>query len=123
MGWLGSFIGCVQMGLAFIGVRVVFVLCFALVHLASTLLLPMASSAFNWGFLAGEALVPMGGAPVALSAWHDTEISLSRSECAETGLLGRSPTTSVGHVWTDRRCGERGQDHGGKHMSLHVCHS
>ena len=101
MGWLGSFIGCVQMGLTLLSVHVVLVLCLALVHVASTPLLTMALSAFNRDFLAAEALVPMGGVPVALSTWHDTESSLARSECAENGLFGRSPTTSVGHCgWT-----------------------
>jgi hypothetical protein len=73
MGWLGSFTGCVQMELALLGVHVVLVLCLALVHVASTPLLPMAPRAFKWDFIAGEVWVPIGGVPVALSASHDTE--------------------------------------------------
>ena len=98
LGWLGCFTGCVGLGLAVHGVLVVRVRGLAMVHVASTPRLPMATSAFIWVFFAVDASVPLGGAPVALSAWHVTESSLARPERAETGLIGRSPTTLVGVV-------------------------
>ena len=43
-GWLGSFIGCVQLGLPLPDVHVVHVLGLAMVHVASTPWLPMATT-------------------------------------------------------------------------------
>ena len=96
MGCLGSFTGCVRMGLELLGVHVVLVLRLALVHVVSTHLLPTRAAAYFWEFADQSSSVPMGGAPVALYAWHVTESSQARPERAETGLIGRSPTTSVG---------------------------
>ena len=93
------------MGLSFYGAGVALVLCFTMELVASTPRLPPWARAHLLEFIGPSFSDPMGDALVVLCSWHAVGTVSVRPECAETGLLGRSPTTSVGYVWTDRRCG------------------
>ncbi len=70
MGCLGSFTGCVRMGLELLGVHVVLVLRLALVHVVSTHLLPTRAAAYFWEFADQSSSVPMGAWEVR--RWHST---------------------------------------------------
>ena len=100
MGGLGTSVGRRRMGLSLYGAAVALVLCFTMEHVASTTRLPPWARAQLLEFNGPTSSVAMGDAPVPLYGWHDTESSLARPERAETGLIGRSPTTSVGTLWS-----------------------
>ena len=65
----------------------------------------VADRAYLWEFDGSTFSGSIGAAPVALYAWHGTESFQARSDRAETGLNGRSPTGSVGtcRIHTHRR--------------------
>ena len=96
MGWLGGSRVRWCMALSIYHAAVVLVGCLTLILMARTPRLPMWTAAFFWEF-AGQVLSgPVGGAPVSFYGWHYLETSQAWPECSENGLIGRSPTTSVG---------------------------
>ena len=96
MGSLGSSGGRWRMALCLGGAAFAFVVSFRLVLVAPAPLSAIRPTASFLDFVGPTFSVLVGGAPEALYAWQVTESIQTRSECAETGLIGRSPTTPVG---------------------------
>ena len=108
MGWLGTSRGRRRVALSFGGGAMALVVRFTMVLVATTPLHLLWLTAYLWEFdgltLSADS-GSIGAAPVALYAWHGTESFQARSDRAETGLIGRSPTDSVGtcRIHTHRR--------------------
>ena len=75
---------------------VVLVVTFTMAFVGSTPHRAMWAHATLLDFAGHPFSPPTRGAPVALYGWHGLYSVQARSECAETGLIGRSPTTLVG---------------------------
>ena len=58
--------------------------------------LPMGAAAYFLEFDSPCFSDQVGDAPSLLYSWHAVEAVHTRPERAETGLIGRSPTTPVG---------------------------
>ena len=98
MGWLGASRGRRRVALSFGGGAMALVVRFTMVLVATTPLHLLWPTAYLWEFDGSTFSGSIGAAPVALYAWHGTESFQARSDRAETGLIGRSSTTSVGTV-------------------------
>ena len=96
MGWLGASCGRRRVAMSFYDAAVAFENYFTMVLVATSPHSFQWPAAFFLVFLGPSLLGAMEGAPVAVYSWHALETIQRRSECAETGLIGRSPTTSVG---------------------------
>ena len=96
MGWLGASRGRRRVALSFGGGAMALVVRFTMVLVATTPLHLLWPTAYLWEFDGSTFSGSIGAAPVALYAWHGTESFQARSDRAETGLIGRSPTTLVG---------------------------
>ena len=109
MGWLGTSRGRRRVALSFGGGAMALVISFnrsfTMVLVATTPLHLLWPTAYLWEFDGSTFSGSIGAAPVALYAWHGTESFQARSDRAETGLIGRSPTGSVGtcRIHTHRR--------------------
>ena len=57
---------------------------------------------------------PIGDAPVALDSWLAMESAHARPERAENGLIGRSPTASVGAHESSAALEREGEDQRGR---------
>ena len=91
--------------LSFGGDAMALVVCFTMVLVATIPHHLLWPTAYLWEFDGSTFSGSIGAAPVALYAWHGTESLQARSDRAETGLIGRSPTNSVGtcRIHTHRR--------------------
>ena len=96
MGWLGGVGGQRRVALALACVAVAFADGFALVLVAACPLLPSWMAAQILEFAGPTCSARMGVAPAALYRWTPMVTSLSRSDRAETGLVGQSPIAPVG---------------------------
>ena len=105
MGWLGTSRGRRCVALSFGGGAMTLVVRFTMVLVATTPHHLLWPTAYLWEFDGSTLSVIIGGAPVAPYGRHSTESSQARSDRAETGLIGRSPTDSVGtcRIHTHRR--------------------
>jgi len=110
MGWLGTSRGRRCVALSFGGGAMTLVVRFTMVLVATTPHHLLWPTAYLWEFDGSTLSVIIGGAPVAPYGRHSTESSQARSDRAETGLIGRSPTDSVGtcRIHTHRRGGYPG---------------
>ena len=105
MGWLGTSCGRRRVALSFGGGAMTLVVRFSMALVATTPHHLLRLAAYLWEFDGQTISGSIGGAPVALYGWHGTESSQARSDRAETGLIGRSPTDSVDmfRIHTHRR--------------------
>ena len=87
---------------------------FAMVRAAPIPRLPTRVAAHFWEFAGQTFLDPIGDAPVALDSWLAMESAHARPERAENGLIGRSPTASVGAHESSAALEREGEDHRGR---------
>ena len=104
MGWLGG-VGCQRhVALALAGVAVEFDDGFAVVLVASCPLRPFWMAAQLFEFAGPTFTGSMEDAPAPIYWWTPMVTSLSRSDRAETGLVGQSPIAPVGKLGFYRCC-------------------
>ena len=84
------------MALSLGAAAVLLAVAFTMVHVGTTPRRALWERAAHFDFAGPFFSPPTGGAPLALCAWHGLCNVQARSERAETGLIGRSPTTPVG---------------------------
>jgi len=93
---VGGHGGCGWLILSMHAAAVVVMDGFTLVLVHWTPRLPIWVVAFYLDFIWQMVSVSIGGVSVAMAGWHSLEVVLAWPECAKTGLIGRSPTISVG---------------------------
>ena len=113
MGLLGACGGRRRLELSLGGTAMALVGGLTLDLVVSTPRHSMWTAACTLEFAGPTFSIPMGGAPVALYAWHGTESLQARSDRAETGLIDRSSTNPVDARGRSAALEREGEEHGG----------